>query len=29
MACQSVNPYDGPSVKTFEELTDRDLEPAL
>jgi succinate-semialdehyde dehydrogenase/glutarate-semialdehyde dehydrogenase len=28
-ACQSVNPYDGRIVKTFEELTDPQLETAI
>ena len=29
MAYQSVNPYDGKILKTFEELSDRQLETAL
>ena len=29
MAYQSVNPYDGKILKTFEELTDKQLEIAL
>ena len=29
MAYQSVNPYDGKILKTFEELTDKQLEAAL
>jgi succinate-semialdehyde dehydrogenase/glutarate-semialdehyde dehydrogenase len=29
MAYQSVNPYDGKTLKTFEELTDKQLETAL
>src|ERR1700722_14187462 len=29
MAYQSVNPYDGKILKTFEELTDKQLEMAL
>jgi acyl-CoA reductase-like NAD-dependent aldehyde dehydrogenase len=29
MAYQSVNPYDGKILKTFEELTDKQLETAL
>ncbi len=29
MAYQSVNPYDGKNLKTFEELTDEQLETAL
>jgi len=29
MAYQSINPYDGKILKTFEELTDQQLETAL
>ena len=29
MTYQSVNPYDGRILKTFEELTDKQLETAL
>ena len=29
MTYQSVNPYDGRTLKTFEELTDKQLEMAL
>lgn len=29
MTCQSVSPYDGRTLKTFEELTDKQLEMAL
>ena len=29
MTYQSVNPYDGKTLKTFEELTDKQLETAL
>jgi succinate-semialdehyde dehydrogenase/glutarate-semialdehyde dehydrogenase len=29
MSYQSVNPYDGKILKTFEELTDKQLEAAL
>ncbi len=29
MACQSVNPYNGETTKTFDELTDAQLETAL
>lgn len=29
MTYQSVNPYDGKTLKTFEELTDKQLEAAI
>ena len=29
MAYQSINPYDGTILKTFEELTDKQLETAI
>ena len=29
MTYQSVNPYDGKTLKTFEELTDKQLETAI